>query len=85
MAMITAMSTRGQIVLPKKIRTALRLNAGTQFIIFSEQDNILLKPIKTPNMSEFNKLLKKAQQWTAESGLQESDIDSAIKAVRGKL
>ena len=37
MAMITAMSTKGQIVLPKKIRSALNLDAGTQFIVFSDR------------------------------------------------
>lgn len=84
MAMITAMSTRGQIVLPKKIRTALKLDAGTQFIVFSDSENILLKPIKVPSVSEFNSLLKRAQKWAADSGMQESDIADAIKAVRKK-
>ena len=84
MAMITAMSTRGQIVLPKKIRTALNLGAGTQFIVFSDQGNILLKPISEPQLSDFEAVLKKAKQWAVETGLQESDIDQAVKAVRKK-
>jgi len=82
MAMITAMSTKGQIVLPKQIRTALNLNAGTQFIVFSDNDNILLKPIKEPKRSEFEALLKRVQDWTRESGMSESDIGDAVKAVR---
>lgn len=84
MAMITAMSTRGQVILPKKIRTALKLDAGTQFIVFSDSGNILLKPIKAPSVAEFDSLLKKAQQWASESGMKESDIDDAIKSVRKK-
>ena len=84
MAMITAMSTRGQIVLPKKIRSALNLDAGTQFIVFSDQGNILLKPIMEPKLSDFEAVLKKAKKWASEIGLQESDIDDAIKAVRRK-
>ncbi len=84
MAMITAMSTRGQIVLPKKIRAELNLEAGTQFVVISDSDNILLKPIKAPAMSEFDSLLKKAQQWATESGMKESDIENAVKAVRAK-
>jgi len=82
MAMITAMSTKGQIVLPKKIRFELNLNAGTQFIVFSDQGNILLKPITEPKLSDFEAVLKKAKKWASETGLQESDIDDAIKAVR---
>ena len=84
MAMITAMSTRGQIVLPKKVRTALKLDAGTQFIVFSDNDNILLKPIKEPKLSDFEQLLSKAQQFASDNGMQETDIDEAIKSVRKK-
>jgi len=84
MAMITAMSTRGQIVLPKKIRSALNLDAGTQFVVFSDQGNILLKPITEPKLSDFESVLKKAKKWASETGLQKSEIDDAIKAVRRK-
>ncbi|MBO4631550.1 MAG: AbrB/MazE/SpoVT family DNA-binding domain-containing protein [Lentisphaeria bacterium] len=84
MAMITAMSTRGQIVLPKKIRSALNLDAGTQFIVFSDQGTILLKPITEPKLSDFEAVLKKAKEWATETGLQESDINLAVKAVRRK-
>ena len=82
MPMITAMSTKGQIVLPKKIRTALNLNAGTQFVVFSDNDNILLKPIKEPNVAEFEAVLSKFQSWAKEVGVTEADIDDAIKTVR---
>jgi len=84
MAMITAMSTRGQIVLPKAIRTALKLDAGTQFVVFSDKDNILLKPIKGPRLSDFEAVLNKAQKWAAESGMKEADIEEAITAAREK-
>ena len=84
MAMITAMSTKGQIVLPKKISSALNLGSGTQFIVFSDQGNILLKPIMEPKLSDFEAVLKKAQKWASENGLKESDINDAIKAVRRK-
>ena len=82
MPMITAMSTKGQIVLPKKIRTALNLNAGTQFVIFSDKDNILLKPIKEPNLAEFEAVLASFQKWAKEVGVTKADIDDAVKAVR---
>ena len=82
MPMITAMSTKGQIVLPKKIRTALNLNAGTQFVVFSDNDNILLKPLKEANIAEFEAVLSKFQNWAKEVGVTEADIDEAIKEVR---
>ena len=82
MPMITAMSTKGQIVLPKKIRTALNLNAGTQFVVFSDKDNIRLKPIKEPKLAEFEAVLSKFQNWAKDVGVTEADIDEAIKEVR---
>ena len=82
MPMITAMSTKGQIVLPKKIRTDLNLDAGTQFIVFSDNDNILLKPIKEPKLAEFEAVLASFQKWAKEVGVTEADIDEAIKEVR---
>lgn len=82
MPMITAMSTKGQIVLPKKIRTALKLAAGTQFVVFSDKDNILLKPIKEPSLAEFEAVLGKFQSWAKEVGVTEANLDEAIKDVR---
>jgi|BioPla2DNA2_1021312.scaffolds.fasta_scaffold238877_1 AbrB family looped-hinge helix DNA binding protein len=84
MPAITAMSSRGQVVLPKKIRTALKLSAGTQFAVFSHDGNILLKPIKTPNVSEFSGLLEQAREWAAAEGMSKDDISEAVKAVRKK-
>ena len=82
MPMITAMSTKGQIVLPKKIRTALNLGAGTQFVVFSDNDNILLKPIKEPKLAEFDAVLSNYQKWAKEVGVTEADIDEAVRAAR---
>ena len=82
MPMLTAMSSRGQIVLPKKIRTKLNLSEGTQFIVLSDADNILLKPVKIPSLSEFSGVLRKAREWASAAGMTEEDITDAIKAVR---
>ncbi len=82
MPMLTAMSSRGQIVLPKKIRDDLDLTAGMQFIVLSDADNILLKPVKMPRLSEFSGVLRKAREWADAVGMTEADVTAAIKAVR---
>lgn len=82
MPMLTAMSSRGQIVLPKKNRTKLNLSEGTQFIVLSDADNILLKPVKIPSLSEFSGVLRKAREWASAAGMTEEDVTDAIKAVR---
>ena len=82
MPMITAMSTKGQIVLPKQIRTEMNLEAGTKFVVVSEKNAILLKPIQDSKIAEFNAVLASFQSWAKEVGITEADIDEAIKTVR---
>ncbi len=81
---ITVVSSKGQVVLPKAIRNKLKLNAGTKLMVFSDGDNILLKPIIQPDISEFRGMMDAAQQWADEMGMQESDINDAITSVRRK-
>ena len=82
MPMLTAMSSRGQIVLPKKIRLDLHLTEGTQFIVLCDQDNILLKPVKTPSLAEFSGLLGRAREWAKAVGMTEDSVAEAVKQVR---
>ena len=79
---ITALSSKGQVVLPKSIRENLQLEAGVKFMVISDGLNILLKPIEQPDMKEFDRLLDASQKWAEENGLAESDIQDAIKKVR---
>ena len=79
---VTAISSKGQIVLPKVIRNSLSLIPGAKLMVMSDGENILLKPIRKPDLSEFQAMMKEAEQWASDVGMKESDIDFAIKAVR---
>ena len=79
---VTSVSSKGQVVLPKTVRDALSLDSGSKLLVLTDGDNILLKPISAPNLEEFDKLLKKSQEWAMEVGMKEKDIDDAIAAVR---
>ena len=81
---ITAVSSKGQVVLPKSIRDALNIIPGAKLMVFSDGENILLKPIQEPDISEFNRLLDASSSWAKEVGLKEDDISSAIKEARRK-
>ena len=52
MSQTTKMSTRGQIAIPKAIRTARRWKPGTEFVVQETRDGILLKPKKAPKQTE---------------------------------
>jgi len=84
MATIAAMSSRGQIVLPIAIRKKLGLGAGSQFLVVTDNENILLKPVKEPSLDEFYSLIEQAQRTAAQLGLTEKDINAEIKAMRAQ-
>ena len=51
-------------------------------MVFSDGENILLKPIKQPDISEFNMLMDEANAWVKNVGMTEEDINEAINEVR---
>ena len=79
---VTAVSSKGQVVLPKAIRDSLSLISGAKLMVISDGENILLKPIHKPDISEFRAMMKEAERWASDVGMKESDIGDAIKAVR---
>ena len=44
MSQITKLSTKGQVVLPKSLRSAHRWRPGTEFIVQERDEGVLLKP-----------------------------------------
>ena len=79
---VTAVSSKGQVVLPKSIRDRLGITPGVKLMVLSDDTNILLKPIPEPDLAEFNNLMDAAASWASSVGMTEDDITSAIKSVR---
>jgi len=61
----TRMSSRGQVVIPQGIRKKMGLEEGAQFMVFCDGDNLLMKPVLTPDMTAFKKLLRESQEYAA--------------------
>ena len=80
----TKMSSRGQIVIPEKIRDQLGLKTGSQFVIVGQGDVVMLKLISPPSMKDYNELRRRLRRQAREAGLSRSDIDAAVKKVRGR-
>ena len=66
----------GLIVLPIAIRRKLGLGEGTQFLVVTDNENILLKPVKDPSLDEFYSLIEQAQKTAAQLGLTEDEINA---------
>jgi AbrB family looped-hinge helix DNA binding protein len=80
----TKMSSKGQIVIPEKIRRRLKLEAGAQFVVIGEDDVVVLKAVTPPSLREFDALIAKARSQAKEAGLNRSDITDAVVRVRGR-
>ena len=59
---ITRLSSKGQFVIPGKVRKLLGLRAGTKLALFTDGENILLRPIPALDLSAFRKLAREAKK-----------------------
>lgn len=80
----TKMSSKGQVVIPEKIRKQLNLKAGAQFVVVGEKDVVILKNIAPPSLVEFGALIAEARKKGKQAGIKKSDISDAILKDRGK-
>lgn len=80
----TKMSSKGQVVIPEEIRKRLKLKKGSQFVVVSEKDVVILKAISPPSLDEFDALIADARKKAKEVGMKRSDIEAAVSDVRGR-
>ncbi len=80
----TRMSSKGQVVIPEEIRKRLKLKRGSQFVVVSDRDVVILKAISPPSMEEFDALIADARKKAKEAGMKRSDIEDAIVKARGR-
>ncbi|MBI3622913.1 AbrB/MazE/SpoVT family DNA-binding domain-containing protein [Candidatus Pacearchaeota archaeon] len=81
---VTSISSRGQVVIPRKIRERLNLQEGEKFVVIGEDDTIVFKKLGAPSFKGFDKLLNKTREHAKKHGLKESDIEESIKKSRQK-
>jgi len=79
----TKMSSKGQVVIPENIRKKLKLKAGSQFVVVGENDVVILKSISPPSLDEFDSIIDKARKLGKQARIKKSDINDAVKKVRG--
>lgn len=78
----TTMSSKGQVVIPEKVRKSLALGSGTQFIVLGEGDVVVLKTISPPSPSEFDAVIRRARRQAKATGLKRSDVAVAVREAR---
>jgi AbrB family looped-hinge helix DNA binding protein len=78
----TKLSSKGQVVIPEEIRTALGLEPGVQFVVLGEGDVVILKRIAAPERKEFRALAVKVRGQARRAGLKATDVKAAVREVR---
>jgi len=80
------MSSKGQIVIPQRVRDLLKAKEGSIFAVAENNDSIILKKIKTPSKEEIiNNLKKLAEEGSKNAeklGIKESDVIDIIRRFR---
>ena len=81
---LVSVSSKGQIAIPVSYRKALSIKEGSQLVIYSDGENIILKPVELPSEDKLSALLAKAREYAEKEGLTEEDINTVIKETRAE-
>jgi len=81
---VTRMSSKGQIVVPKSLRDALGLDVGELFAMFGDEDTIILKKIDIPSKKEFDEILAWGEKYAKKKKITRNDLDKAISEIRAE-
>ena len=81
---VTSVSSKGQIVIPNSIRETMGISMGTKLIMFTDGENLLLKPIQVPSFEEFKMLVKESKMVLSKTGFRKINLQNLIKKVRNE-
>ena len=80
---LASVSTKGQIVIPGRIRKRLGIQAGSRLMVMTDGENVLMKPIAPPRLETFEALVEESRRAAADSRMEPADAKRAVTEVRG--
>jgi AbrB family looped-hinge helix DNA binding protein len=78
---ITKMSSRGQIVIPERIRRQLHLEPGAKFVVVAKDDVLVFKQLSAPRWEQFEDLIRDARRQARAAGLTPRHVKQVITKV----
>jgi AbrB family looped-hinge helix DNA binding protein len=81
-ATTTRLSSKGQVVIPERIRQELHLRTGTEFVVVGSGDAIVLKTVQPPALRDVSALIRKARRQALQAGLKPADVRAAVARAR---
>ena len=79
---VLSVSSKGQVVLPIKIRKKLSIKNNTKLAVNMANNIIMLKVVDIPDENDFSKMLDSAKEWAKSVGYKKSDVNKIIKSTR---
>ena len=80
---LTRISEKGQVVIPSSLRKEMKINKSDKFLVFGENNTIILKKIEQPAFKKsFREIANPLQKTAKQSGLTAKDLEKAIRDVR---
>lgn len=84
----TRMSSKGQIVIPQRIREELNATEGTLFAVVGGRDTVVLKKVETPSkdaiIRDLELIAKEGRKRLEMKGFKEADIPELVQKLRRK-
>jgi len=79
---ITSVSSKGQVVIPGAMRTRLGIKVGDKLAVITDGESVLMKPLETPKLSVFRRLIADSRVYATRMGLKKADVPQALRRVR---
>lgn len=81
---ITRLSSKGQIVIPKELRTLLGFKDGELFAMYGEGDTLIIKKLYVPSKDEFEEILSEGSEISKKKNISKKDIMKMILEYRNE-
>jgi AbrB family looped-hinge helix DNA binding protein len=79
---LTKISSKGQVVIPKVVRDLLDIKEGEVFAVLGWRDTIIMKRVDLPSKGDLEEILKRGHEHAREKGITREDVDRAIHEYR---
>ncbi len=79
---MTRVSSKGQVVIPGRIREELGLDDGTRLLVFGEGDTLILKKVTLGAGSNTREALALLRRRIKALGISRKDVAEEIRTVR---
>jgi len=79
---VASVSTKGQVVIPGRIRRSLGIAAGSKLVVMTDGETVLMRPIQPPRVADSAPLLAESRKAAADAGLTPADVAEEVREVR---